>query len=372
MAADGTLRVLLTADTVGGVWHYAVELAAGLARRSCAVTLAAMGREPTAAQRAQAASAVAADVRFRPLKLEWMDDAWDDVAAAGDWLLALADEARADVVHLNQFAFGALPFAAPKLVFAHSSVHGWWRAVRGRPAPADWDGYRSAVRRGLAGADAVAAPTEAMLASLRTDYGFAARGVVVSNGRDPRAFPPAAKEPLVYAAGRLWDEAKNLGALDRVAPRLGWPVVVAGATDAPHGGRAQAANVRLLGEVAPAEVAAWAGRASICAHPARYEPFGLSVLEAALAGCALVVGDIPSLREVWGPAALYADPGDDDAIAHALQRLVADPALRDRYAARARQRALVYGADAMVDATLNLYRALARRAANDGARLCVS
>ncbi len=31
--------------------------------------------------------------------------------------------------------------------------------------------------------------------------------------------------------------------------------------------------------------------------PARYEPFGLSVLEAALSGCALVLGDIPSLRE---------------------------------------------------------------------------
>ena len=97
------------------------------------------------------------------------------------------------------------------------------------------------------------------------------------------------------------------------------------------------------------------GGASIFALPARYEPFGLSVLEAALAGCALVLGDIPSLREVWGDAALYVPPEDHDALHAALQRLIADADLRERMAVRAHVRARRYSPEAMVRAYRRAY-----------------
>ncbi len=54
-----------------------------------------------------------------------------------------------------------------------------------------------------------------------------------------------------------------------------------------------------VGRLGPEEMREQYARAAIFAHPARYEPFGLSVLEAALSGCALVLGDISSLRELW-------------------------------------------------------------------------
>jgi hypothetical protein len=59
-------------------------------------------------------------------------------------------------------------------------------------------------------------------------------------------------------------------------------------------------RVRCLGPLEASELAGWMHRAAIYALPARYEPFGLSALEAAQAGCALVLGDLSSLREVWG------------------------------------------------------------------------
>ena len=49
---------------------------------------------------------------------------------------------------------------------------------------------------------------------------------------------------------------------------------------------------------------AWrSGRSS--PRTALYEPFGLAVLEAAQAGCALVLSDIPTFRELWDGAALF-------------------------------------------------------------------
>ena len=70
--------------------------------------------------------------------------------------------------------------------------------------------------------------------------------------------------------------------------------------------------------------------------------FGLSALEAALSGCALVLGDIPSLREVWGDAALFVAPDDTDALAQALQGLIDRPAYRRELADRATKRAGLY------------------------------
>jgi glycogen synthase len=99
------------------------------------------------------------------------------------------------------------------------------------------------------------------------------------------------------------------------------------------------------------------GRASIYASPARYEPFGLAALEAGLAGCALVLGDIASLREVWGDAATYVDPFDDDHLTRELQRLIADPGAVADLGRRALDRARTYTPERMAAAYLAAWEA---------------
>jgi glycosyltransferase involved in cell wall biosynthesis len=241
---------------------------------------------------------------------------------------------------------------------AHSCVLSWWRAVKGEPAPAEWDRYREAVAEGLRAADLVVAPTLAMLRGLRDDHGPIAPSRVIPNGRDGSLYAPAAKEPTILSAGRLWDEAKNIEALASVAPSLPWPVYVAGDEAHPERGATPFDSVRPLGRLSPAELARWYARTSIYALPARYEPFGLSALEAALSGCALVLGDIPSLREVWGDAAAFVPPGDPRALRSALEGLIRDPTHRLRMAEAARRRALAYSADCMARAYRDAYREL--------------
>jgi glycosyltransferase involved in cell wall biosynthesis len=359
-------RVLMTADTVGGVWSHALELAAALGERGVRVSLATMGAVPTSAQRAQATSLPGLELHASEWRLEWMKSPWDDVRRAGQWLLGLEHELAPDVVHLNQFAFGALPFAAPKLVVAHSCVASWWRAVHRQLAPASWDTYRRTVRQGLDGADLVGAPTEAMLSSLALDYGYIHGGLVLPNGRSAAMFAPGDKEPVILSAGRLWDAAKNVSALQAVATRLPWPVCVAGSASAPGAGEKsiQAPGVLWLGELAPDAMPAQFARASIYALPARYEPFGLSALEAALSQCALVLGDVPSLREVWGDAALYVQPDDHDALQAALMRLIDDAPLRQQMAHRAAERARHFTPARMADAYMSAYGRLLAPAAS--------
>ena len=76
----------MTADTVGGVWPYALELANGLAGRGIATVLATMGRLPTPGQRQAAASVPGLVLESAAFALEWMPDADGDIAGAyGAW-----------------------------------------------------------------------------------------------------------------------------------------------------------------------------------------------------------------------------------------------------------------------------------------------
>jgi glycogen(starch) synthase len=123
-------------------------------------------------------------------------------------------------------------------------------------------------------------------------------------------------------------------------------------------------GVRPLGKLSEAELGGWLSRAAVFALPARYEPFGLCALEAAMSGCALVLGDIPSLREVWQDAAVFVPPDRPGALEAALQRLIADPVLRAATAARCRRRAGRFTLSKMARGYLELY---ARAAARDHA-----
>lgn len=352
------MRILMSADTVGGVWSYALELARGLIGRGDRVVIAAMGGRLDAAKRRAVDAIPGLVVHDSELRLEWMDDPWGDLDRAADWLLTLAAEVKPDVVHLNHYAHGALDWPAPVLVVMHSCVYSWYYGVRGCPPEARWSRYRSVVRRGLQAADVVAAPTVAMLAEAARFYGPFREAHVIHNGRRPRDFPPRPKRPQILSAGRLWDDAKNIRLLAAVAPGLPWPVAVAGDLRHPNGGRVQLPGVQALGRLDQPAMARALGEASIYALPARYEPFGLSVLEAALAGCALVLGDIPSLRELWDSAALFIEPWDQEGLRHALARLCEDAELRHAYAERARDRARRYSTDAMVEGYRSMYRRL--------------
>jgi glycogen(starch) synthase len=346
----------MTADTVGGVWTYATELVAALAPLGARVTLATMGDPLSPAQARRAAALANLEVVESRFALEWMPDPWRDVDAAGDWLLGLAARVAPDVVHLNGYAHAALPFAAPVVVVAHSCVWTWMRAVRGCDPGPEWAEYRRRVIAGLAGADVVVGPTAAILAGITGAYGVEPRSRVIPNGCAAATRQPGSKAPIVLSAGRLWDEAKGLADLVACARRVRWPIAVAGPLSPPGGPVAPAPRgVEALGPLAADELAAWMARASIYALPARYEPFGLSVLEAALAGCALVLGDIPTLREIWGDTAVYAPPGDPDALGFALDALIRDPLARGARGALARSRALRLSASRMATAYAALY-----------------
>lgn len=338
------LKILMTADAVGGVWQYSLDLIEPFVKRSAEILLATMGPRPDEAKKERLGAFERVTVCESDYKLEWMQQPWEDVDRAGAWLLELAQQFQPDVIHLNGYAHAVLPWQAPIVVVAHSCVYSWWQSVHGSAPPEkDWSEYHARVSAGLRTADIVVAPSAFMATALTTHYGMPVNRVrVIYNYSESPLYSSAEKEPFYLSAGRIWDKGKNLKLLDDISPGLPWPVRVAGSLT--HGDLLQQMQI-----------------ASVYVHPALYEPFGLAVLEAARAQCCLVLSDIPSMRELWDGAAIFVNPRDADEWARVLSRVANDSAEREAFGQLARTHSARYSAAATVDQYCRAYESLAVR-----------
>jgi glycosyltransferase involved in cell wall biosynthesis len=285
-----------------------------------------------------------------------MPESRAEVARATAWLEELAIETRPDVVHVNSVEYANGAFGAPVVVTAHTCACIRWRAVHHTWPPADvLRTDRAAEEAGLAAATVVAVTTQAMAAALETEHHLGRPPVVIPNGIELARVAPRRKNALILTAGRESDPAKNVAAVERVAADLSWPVWIANSTPSPAIAAPRPGAAVRLGPLDEPSLRGLMASASIFALPARYEPFGLSILEAAQAGCALVLGDIPSLRENWEDAAVFVDPEDPADLRGALEALVADPAGRERLRRLACARARHFRAARCADAYADLY-----------------
>lgn len=352
------LKILMTADAVGGVWTYALSLSKALQQFGVEVHLATMGPLPDEHQKKKANAIPNLTLYESSYKLEWMEAPWLEIEQASMWLLYLEQLIKPDIVHLNNYVFGELPWDEPVIVIGHSCVLSWWQQVKHQPAPAAWDVYRNRVSRGLQNADAVVSVSQFMLNQLKKYYVNFKYEQVIYNGMASKAAPSADKADIIVSMGRIWDEGKNMRTLEKAAANLSWPVLVAGDQReyAP-----QKSSVEWLGKLSANQIDELLEKAGLFVSSSLYEPFGLAALEAASHGCALVLSDIDTYREVWGDAACYFDTEDENSLVYIVNELIHDPNLLEEMQSRAWEKSLNYPVQNTASAYMQLYRSLVQK-----------
>lgn len=342
------MKVLITADAVGGVWQYSLDLARGLSGLGIRSVIALMGPGAGEAQRASAAGIEGLELIETGLPLDWLAEDRAAIRKAARDIARLARSSGADIVQLNTPALAAeTVFPVPVVAVQHSCVASWWEAVNGTDLPADFAWRTELVREGLHAADAVVAPTAAFAEVTQRLYELPEAPRPVHNGRTPLTVPGGATHDFVFTAGRLWDEGKNLDTIDAAAERISVPVRAAGPLKGPNGASVMFEHLHCLGNLDEAELAGWLSAKPVFVSAALYEPFGLAVLEAAAAGCALILSDIPTFRELWSEVAIFVSPRDEDGFTRAIGNLVGDDFERAVMGRAAQERAQLYSPDAM-------------------------
>jgi glycosyltransferase involved in cell wall biosynthesis len=262
-------------------------------------------------------------------------------------------------VHFNNYAHVEEDWKAPVITVFHSCVQTWWQAVKGKEAPHEWDQYAQTVKESLEASDVVVTPTKAILEKAKNTHKFSSTSKVIYNGRRINASEEIEKEDFILCMGRMWDEAKNLPLLSGIAKKLPWPVYVAGDAVNPNTGKeCSVENVKFLGKLSPEDVQQWMQRAKIFVSPTKYEPFGLAILEAAGNGCALVLSEIETLKELWQDAALFFDPKDEAEAEKTVMRLLENEEFLKELSGKAKKRAADFSVEKMGKAYNKLYSAV--------------
>src|SRR5262249_21151984 len=185
-------------------------------------------------------------------------------------------------------------------------------------------------------------PAPAALEALRSRYGLGARLVACVGTVQPRKH-----------VERVVEAFRRAGGAER-----GWELVVAGRLRpgyAPAWLRALPAGVRWLGALDDAELGALYAAAQVAVSASEYEGFGLTVLEAMAAGCAVGAVAATSIPEVAGDAALLVPRSDPALLGDALARLMDDPAARAALGERARRRAAGFSWEETARGTRRVY-----------------
>jgi glycosyltransferase involved in cell wall biosynthesis len=266
-------------------------------------------------------------------------------------LVVLMRRLRPDVVHANSSKAGVLGRIAAALAgvpIRIFTVHGW--------AFKAYAGLASALYRWVdRGVQPLTTMTVCVAERERT-AGLAARTchpdltVVIPNAVDLEAVPRARLDgdpPQVVTVGRLAAPKDPLTLVHALARIDATPFRALVVGDGPDRASVEA-EVRALGLQAVVELAGIRGDVAgllasgdVFVLSSRSEGAPMSILEAMAAGLPVVATDVGGVGELvaHGVTGLLAPPGDPDALAAALERLLADPALRRTLGAAGRERA---------------------------------
>ena len=383
--SDRPARVLhvLSGCTVGGCEQHVLALTSRFDRRRYEPWLAYFVAEPDAAT-PMAPLFRAAGVRTVDLHARRRTD-----PAAFARLARLIRRGGFDLVHTHSFrtelgaALATRALAGrPRLVRTVHNTDDFYTRPR----------YRGLARAASRTMDRIIAISDAVAGFLRRDAGLAGSPIErIYYGLDVAPYRPDVPPP----SRRGPDARPTLGVLARLAPQKGHRVLF----DAMPSIVAEVPSVqaRIVGheELSTVdELRAYAATRGISEHvsfegfradvpgllanldvfvlPSLWEGFGLVLLEAMAAGRPVVasaVGPVPEIV-VEGETGLLVPPGDPDALARAITRVLRDPDLAARLgrAGRARVEAH-FGLDGMVAHTDDLYQQLLRPTARAAARL---
>jgi phosphatidylinositol alpha-mannosyltransferase len=269
----------------------------------------------------------------------------------------------ADVVHIHEPLMPMVSLAAllagdqPKVATFHADPAAVVRNV--------YRGAAGVLRRLLRRASVVTAVSETAAAA-------AARFVtaeIVPNGVDVGSYRAAETErdpATVLFLGR--DEPrKGLDVLLQAWPLIRARVPAARAFVVGAERSRGPDGVAYLGRVSDDQKRAeLAGAAVLCAPNLGGESFGIVLIEAMAAGCAVVASDLPSFRSVGGDAVVFVEPGDPTALADRVSRLLEDDTARHERVRLGTERVARFDRGRVLDAYLDAYRRACNRGAGSG------
>src|SRR5690606_17349537 len=198
---DNRIKILMTTDTLGGVWTYSLELCKALEKYNVQIYLVAMGRWPSESQQQRVSRLKNVILYKSDYKMEWMQDPWEDVKQANKWINTIYHTVLPDIIHLNNYSSIRKQWEVPIVTVFHSCVITWWEAVKGEKTPLQWEKYKQLVKTALNTSDIVVRPTKSILEKAIKTHHITTQTKVIPNGRNIGEYKINEKENFILCTG---------------------------------------------------------------------------------------------------------------------------------------------------------------------------
>ena len=327
------MRVLMTSSAERDIWQFTSLLVGQLAEHHAAsVLVVVLGRLPAESNIAFLCHRAHPDATVEVQNLDGPLDneehaAADQLAVTRSALRDLARQWGAQVIHANHFSAVAAGFESiPVLLTAHGDQCSKHSLVDGESPPQVEPGYVEMIRRSLMTASCVVAPSGFVADCLSRWFGY--RGVVRVIPYAATPFPEAMEAERkidVVTSGDLWAPSTNFvcfQAAAALAPDLAFAAI---GPLVPYGiqrTRPIAHSILFTGDASKAELNQMLANSKVYVSASTYDPTGVGSIQAALAGCRLLLSDSAFYRAIWGDRAAYFDARDVDSLLAGIRSLL--------------------------------------------------
>jgi glycogen synthase len=307
------MKILMTTDTREDRWHFTLDLISALSFENIEVVLLAMGPKLLNHQMEELEN-LAPNIHFyhQSLDPEWTESDLTAIPKAGIWINKIYASENPDIIHLNHYSPACIQWDVPVVLSPQACILLLERVNQFEDLHETYHKIFQTTQIALHAADAVIFPTAALLSHFASVYGHLKNAHIIHPGICETMIPSGQKFPMIFSEGKLEDPLMNMELLLEAAPQIDGEIFIAGEKEQimrlPK-------NVRFLGSLTRQQKFNWLKMASIYVLPAYVDAFGMGILEAASYRCALIAGDTPFLKELWGNNVEYVPTDDSQALA---------------------------------------------------------
>jgi glycosyltransferase involved in cell wall biosynthesis len=278
---------------------------------------------------------------------------------------------RVDLMHFPHFNTPLL-YNGPFLVTIHDIL---WHQVRGSKVTTlnplvyylKYLGYRLVVNHAVTASKAIIVPSNYVKQDLLKTFPQLPANkinIIYEGVTHPQKLQvPSAKfhEPYILYIGSAYPH-KNIPIIFPVLKKLNLTLkIISSRSVFLDKLKIQAQNagvedqVEFLGFVSDDKIQELFQSALVLVHPSLSEGFGLTGLEAMMAGCPVIASNVASLPEIYGDAAMYFDPNNSACLASQINQLISQPALRSNLITKGMARAKTFSWSKMAESTFKTY-----------------
>ena len=359
-------KLLMTTDVKSEVWDYSLTLSRALLKHiNAEILMISLGGNPTDTQREELK-----DLNIEFQFTDFSPDLFADIEANPDILKmkslfeSTIKEFNPHIVHLNH-GYPNFDFNKPCVFACHGDLLNkkMWHSDTNRHGSLHQNllNYKQIINKNLNKSDIIIAQSRFIAECIIKTYNFRKGIKIIYNGIDYKPYSGMPETPTLLASGDLSDRSKNINLLLNIAYKLPDNIKIKIIGESLPDKKLPR-NVEFLGNLSGSELQEVYKNSSIYLALSSYEPNGLSSIQAAYSGCAILANDIPVFKELWGDCACIFEKDNVNSLMRCINNLVENRNLLELTSKNCQAKALSsFNSKRMAYEYINLYKNILKK-----------